>query len=100
MDTASSPGDSAAPEPAPRALTDRERELLAFERQWWRYAGAKEQAVREAFDISATRYYQLLSELIDLPAALAHDPMLVKRLRRLRETRRRDRAARKMGLRP
>ncbi|MGS2648722.1 MULTISPECIES: DUF3263 domain-containing protein [unclassified Streptosporangium] len=100
MDTASSSGDSAAPEPAPRALTDRERELLAFERQWWRYAGAKEQAVREAFDISATRYYQLLSELIDLPAALAHDPMLVKRLRRLRETRRRDRAARKMGLRP
>ncbi|MEU4541263.1 DUF3263 domain-containing protein [Streptosporangium sp. NPDC023825] len=100
MDTAPSSGDSAAPEPVSRALTDRERELLAFERQWWRYAGAKEQAVREAFDISATRYYQLLSELIDLPAALAHDPMLVKRLRRLRETRRRDRAARKMGLRP
>ncbi|MGJ6963569.1 DUF3263 domain-containing protein [Streptosporangium sp. G11] len=100
MDTAPSSGDSAAPEPAQRVLTDRERELLAFERQWWRYAGAKEQAVREAFDISATRYYQLLSELIDLPAALAHDPMLVKRLRRLRETRRRDRAARKMGLRP
>jgi Protein of unknown function (DUF3263) len=100
MDTAPSSGDGAAPESAQRALTDRERELLAFERQWWRYAGAKEQAVREAFDISATRYYQLLSELIDLPAALAHDPMLVKRLRRLRETRRRDRAARKMGLRP
>jgi len=99
MDTAPSSGDSAAPEPAPRALTDRERELLAFERQWWRYAGAKEQAIREVFDISATRYYQLLSELIDLPAALAHDPMLVKRLLRLRETRRRDRSARKMGLR-
>ncbi|MFF3443108.1 DUF3263 domain-containing protein [Streptosporangium sp. NPDC002721] len=99
MDTVPGPGDSAAPEPVSRDLTDRERELLAFERQWWRYAGAKEQAVREAFDISATRYYQLLSELIDLPAALAHDPMLVKRLRRLREARRRDRAARKMGLR-
>ncbi|MEU8381301.1 DUF3263 domain-containing protein [Streptosporangium sp. NPDC048865] len=99
MDTVPGAGDSAAPEPAPRALTDREREVLAFERQWWRYAGAKEQAIREAFDISATRYYQLLSEIIDLPAALAHDPMLVKRLRRLRETRRRDRAARKMGLR-
>ena len=99
MDTVPDSGDSAASEPVSRDLTDRERELLAFERQWWRYAGAKEQAVREAFDISATRYYQLLSELIDLPAALAHDPMLVKRLRRLRETRRRDRAARKMGLR-
>ncbi|MET8052782.1 MULTISPECIES: DUF3263 domain-containing protein [unclassified Streptosporangium] len=104
MDTEPTPGDSAgggaAREPASRALTDRERELLAFERRWWRHAGAKEQAVREAFDISATRYYQLLSELIELPAALAHDPMLVKRLRRLRETRRSDRAARKTGFRP
>lgn len=100
MDTAPIPGDGAAREPVLRPLTDRERELLAFERQWWRYAGAKEQAVREAFDISATRYYQLLGELIDRPEALAHDPILVKRLRRLRETRRRDRAARRMGLRP
>jgi hypothetical protein len=100
MDTAPIPGDSAAQEPASRALTDEERELLAFERQWWRYAGAKEQAIREVFDISATRYYQLLGELIDLPQALAHDPMLVKRLRRLRETRRRARAARRLGLNP
>ncbi|GGL45844.1 DUF3263 domain-containing protein [Planomonospora parontospora] len=108
MDTAPIPGDSAAQDaaqgaarnPAARALTERERELLAFERQWWRYAGAKEQAIREAFDLSATRYYQLLSELIDRPEALAHDPMLVKRLRRLRESRRRDRAARRLGLRP
>ncbi len=102
MDTAPIPGDSAdaAGEPTSRPLTGRERELLAFERQWWRYPGAKEQAVREAFDISATRYYQLLAELIDRPEALAHDPMLVKRLRRLRERRRRDRAARRMGLQP
>jgi hypothetical protein len=98
MDTAPSSGDGAAPESAQRALTDRERELLAFERQWWRYAGAKEQAVREAFDISATRYYQLLSELIDLPAALAHDPMLVKRLRRMRSSRQRARTARRLGV--
>ncbi|GIH97524.1 DUF3263 domain-containing protein [Planobispora siamensis] len=100
MDTAPIPGDSAAQKPALRALTEREKELLAFERQWWRYAGAKEQAIREVFDISATRYYQLLSELIDRPEALAQDPMLVKRLRRLRESRRRDRAARRLGLRP
>lgn len=107
MDTAPDSGDragdrsaDAVSEPGTRALTDRERELLTFERRWWRHAGAKEQAVRETFDISATRYYQLLSELIDLPAALAHDPMLVKRLRRLRETRRSDRAVRKAGLRP
>lgn len=100
MDPAPTPGDGAAAEPPSRALTDMERELLTFERRWWRHAGAKEQEIRQTFDLSATRYYQLLSEIIDLPAALAHDPILVKRLRRLRETRRRERAARKMGLRP
>src|SRR3954468_905436 len=67
-------------------LSDREREILAFERQWWKYAGAKEQAVRELFDMSATRYYQVLNALIDRPDALAFDPMLVKRLRRMRAT--------------
>ncbi|MFD0657679.1 DUF3263 domain-containing protein [Thermocatellispora tengchongensis] len=81
-------------------MTGRDRDLLAFERQWWRHAGAKEQAIRETFGISATRYYQLLGELIDRPEALAHDPMLVKRLRRMRADRRRDRAARRLGMRP
>src|SRR3954452_11303689 len=79
-------------------LTDREREILAFERQWWKYAGAKEQAVRELFDMSATRYYQVLNALIDRPDALAFDPMLVKRLRRMRESRQRARSARRLGL--
>ena len=65
-------------------LTQREREILAFERQWWKYAGAKEQAIRELFDMSPTRYYQLVNRLIDKSAALEADPMLVKRLRRLR----------------
>ena len=78
-------------------LTAREREVLAFERQWWKYAGAKEQAVRELFDMSGTRYYQLLNALIDRPEALAHDPMLVKRLRRMRQTRQRARSARRLG---
>ena len=78
-------------------LSDRDREILAFERQWWKYAGAKEQAVRELFDMSATRYYQLLNALIDDPAALAHDPMLVKRLRRMRSSRQRARTARRLG---
>ena len=81
-------------------LTAREREVLAFERQWWKYAGAKEQAVRELFDMSATRYYQLLNALIDRPEALVHDPMLVKRLRRLRASRQRTRAARRLGIEP
>ncbi len=78
-------------------LSDRDREVLAFERQWWKYAGAKEQAIRELFDMSATRYYQLLNALIDDPAALAHDPMLVKRLRRMRSSRQRARTARRLG---
>lgn len=68
-------------------LTDPEKDLLRFERQWWRHAGAKETAVRDLFGISATRYYQLLNALIDRPAALVHDPVLVKRLRRLRAQR-------------
>ena len=78
-------------------LCERDQQILAFERQWWRYAGAKEQAVRELFDMSATRYYQVLNALIDDPAALVHDPMLVKRLRRMRTTRQRARSARRLG---
>lgn len=68
-------------------LTDREERILAFERRWWRHAGSKEQAIRDTFGISATRYYQVLNGLLDNPAALAHDPVLVGRLRRLRATR-------------
>ncbi|RZS62090.1 uncharacterized protein DUF3263 [Xylanimonas ulmi] len=83
--------------PATAELSERDREILAFERQWWKYAGAKEQAVRELFDLSATRYYQVLNALIDTPEALAADPMLVKRLRRLRATRQRARSARRLG---
>jgi Protein of unknown function (DUF3263) len=79
-------------------LTRRDRDILAFERQWWKYAGAKEQAIRELFDMSATRYYQVLNTLIDTPAALAADPMLVKRLRRLRASRQRQRSARRLGI--
>ena len=79
-------------------LTEREAEILAFERQWWKYAGAKETAVRDLFDMSATRYYQVLNALIDRPEALVADPMLVKRLRRLRATRQRTRSARRLGL--
>jgi hypothetical protein len=79
-------------------LVRRDREILAFERQWWKYAGAKEQAIRELFDMSSTRYYQVLNALIDNPAALAADPMLVKRLRRLRAARQRQRSARRLGI--
>ena len=92
----------ASPTPQPAAgspgLSQRDLEILAFERQWWKYAGAKEQAVRELFDMSATRYYQVLNTLIDSPHALEVDPMLVKRLRRMRASRQRSRSARRLGL--
>ena len=79
-------------------LTDRDRDIIGFERQWWKYAGAKEQAIRELFDMSATRYYQVLNALIDNPIALEADPMLIKRQRRLRATRQRARSARRLGM--
>lgn len=75
-------------------LTDQERQVLAFERQWWRYAGAKEQAIRDQFGLTATRYYQILNGLLDNPSAMEFDPLLVKRLRRLRERRQRARTGR------
>jgi hypothetical protein len=79
------------------SLPAREREMLAFERQWWRYAGAKEAAIRERFGMSATRYYQVLNALVDRPEALAVDPLLVRRLRRMRAARQRQRSGRVLG---
>ena len=80
---------------APSALDVRSREILDFERGWWRFAGAKELAIRERFDLSTTRYYELLNALLDDKDALAYDPMLVRRLRRMRAARQRERAARR-----
>ncbi|HEY5336037.1 MAG TPA: DUF3263 domain-containing protein [Mycobacteriales bacterium] len=81
-------------------LTERERKVLDFERQWWRYAGAKEQAIHDLFGWTPTRYFQVLNALIDTPAALVAEPMLVKRLRRVRATRQRDRAQRRLAVPP
>ena len=78
-------------------LSQRDLDILDFERSWWKHAGVKEQAIKERFDMSATRYYQLLNELLELPAAMAHDPILVKRLKRLRVYRQRQRVARLLG---
>ena len=68
-------------------LTDLEVRILDFERQWWKYAGIKDSAIRELFNLSAKQYYELLNNLIDRPDALAASPLLIKRLRRLREAR-------------
>jgi hypothetical protein len=74
-------------------LDQRALEILSFERRWWKHAGSKEQAIRDTFGLSATRYYQLLNGLLDDPRALEHDPVLVGRLRRLRASRSRRSSA-------
>ncbi|MGY1770421.1 DUF3263 domain-containing protein [Blastococcus sp. SYSU D00813] len=98
------PPESEAALPAPEtaaspgaALTRREHEMLAFERQWWRHAGAKETAIRERFGQAPTRYYQALNALVEKPAALAADPLLVRRLRRLRAARGQRRSSHLLG---
>lgn len=73
------------------AITDRDRAILDFERGWWTEPGPKDTAIRERFELSGTRYYQLLAELVDDPEAAEYDPLLVRRLRRMRERRRRAR---------
>jgi hypothetical protein len=78
-------------------LSETELEMLALERLWWRYSAMKERRVRELFDWSITRYYQRLNTLLDRPDVLAHDPVLVRRLRRLRAERQRSRSARRFG---
>ena len=80
-------------------LSERDRAMLEFERQWWKFAGSKEEAIRQKFDMSGTRYFQILNDLIDRPEALAADPLLVKRLRRMRSSRQKARAARNLGMR-
>jgi len=72
-------------------LTERDKAILDFERTWWTEAGPKDTAIRERFELSGTRYYQLLTELIDDGDALEYDPLLIRRLRRDRERRRRAR---------
>jgi len=74
-------------------LTTLESQILDFERQWWRYAGAKESSIKELFNLTPSAYYQILNNLIDREEALLAQPMLVKRLRRLRESRTEARAA-------
>ena len=87
------------PETSGAGLSERDRAVLGFERQWWKYSGAKEAAIRELFDMSATRYYQLINSLIDTPEALEFDPMLVKRLRRMRSSRQASRSANRANIR-
>jgi hypothetical protein len=90
-------GPSTSGQVAASELSRREHEMLVFERQWWRRPGAKETAIRDLFDLTPTRYYQVLNALVDRPAALAADPLLVRRLRRLRAARQRTRSSQGIG---
>ncbi len=83
--------------PAPAGLTRREHEILVFERQWWRRAGAKDTAIRARFELPPTRYYQVLNALVDRPEAVAADPLVVGRLRRVRAARHRRRSPEVLG---
>lgn len=75
-------------------LTSKEKELLDFAAHWWKYAGAQEQAIRDTFDVSATRFWQQLNDLLDRPEAMAHDPVTVNRYRRMRAQRQAARSSR------
>lgn len=86
--------------PTAGGLTLRDSSLLDFERDWAAHAGGKEAAIRERFGFSAARYHQLLARLVDSPAALAYDPLTVRRLRRRRDERARRRTAAALGDRP
>ncbi|MDR1394400.1 MAG: DUF3263 domain-containing protein [Bifidobacteriaceae bacterium] len=77
-------------------LTELEIQVLMFERQWWCYEGSKDKAIRELFGITPTRYYQMLSSLIDTAKAMVFDPRLVARLRRQRDERYKARSARRL----
>lgn len=85
------PAESQAAEDPQRvdgaALSTRDRSILNFERDWQRHAEAKQDAVQSEFGLSSARYYQVLNRIIDSPAALAYDPMLVRRLQRVRDAR-------------
>jgi len=72
-------------------LTERDREILEFERSWWTVDVPKDQQIQEKFQLSITRYHQILIELLDMPAAAIYDPLVIRRLQRQRDRRRQAR---------
>ena len=81
---------------ASMTLTDRDRAIIEFERSWWSEEGSKESIIRERFELSTTRYYELLGDLIDSDEAYEFDPLVIRRLRRMRDRRRRARFERQI----
>ena len=83
--------------PATTGLSEFEVKMLEFERSCWRHAGVKESSIKELFNLTPPAYYQLLNNLIDREAAVMAEPILVKRLRRLRDSRTQARSSSKLG---
>ena len=79
-----------------RDSTERDRAIIEFERSWWSHEGSKESIIRERFELSTTRYYELLGDLIDSEEAYEVDPLVIRRLRRMRDRRRRARFERQI----
>jgi hypothetical protein len=82
---------------ASAGLSELEIKMLEFERTWWRHAGAKESSIKELFNLTPPAYYQMLNNLIDREAALLAEPLLVKRLLRVRQQRTAVRSSSKLG---
>lgn len=80
------------------ALSDEQRAILDFERQWWRYAGGKAIEIQQHLEMTPVSYYRELNAIIDLPEAIEYDPTLVRRLQRARTLTRRRRSARAIRL--
>ncbi len=78
--------EMAAPE-----LSERERAIIDFEAEWWMHDESRDVLLRARFACSPDEYYQELNDLLDHPSALSYDPLVVRRLRRQRERRRRAR---------
>jgi Protein of unknown function (DUF3263) len=75
---------------AVRVISERHQAMLEFERTFWTYDEPKEAVIRARFQCSADDYYTELTELLEQPAAMTHDPLVVRRLQRQRVRRRRE----------
>jgi hypothetical protein len=71
-------------------LSDREQAIIRFESSWFTLDEHRYDAIRARFACSVEEYNLEVNRVIDHPAALAFDPLTVRRLRRHRERRRRE----------
>jgi hypothetical protein len=73
------------------ALTERHLAILEFERTWWTLDEEKDLLIRARFACAPDAYYEELNRVLDDPEAMAADPLVVRRLVRLKDRRHRAR---------